>query len=142
MITGYSDTPDDSTSDRCIDAFRYNEENLPRNEGWIAERAARFGGEGNGISRPINASSNICYRVGCLVDRWTTTRNVSNRDNDLSTCRSLLEEKRNQPPFPLPSVSLFLSRFRRFRRSKEQGVAMRRGEFGCCVAHVARLCDI
>lgn len=140
MITGYSDTPDDSTSDRCIDAFRYNEENLPRNEGWIAERAARFGGEGNGISRPINASSNICYRVGCLVDRWTTTRNVSNRDNDLSTCRSLLEEKRNQPPFPL--LSLFLSRFRRFRRSKEQGVAMRRGEFGCCVAHVARLCDI
>lgn len=136
MITGYSDTPDDSTSDRCIDAFRYNEENLPRNEGWIAERAARFGGEGNGISRPINASSNICYRVGCLVDRWTTTRNVSNRDNDLSTCRSLLFEKRNQPPFLSPSVSLFLSRFRRFRRSKEQGVAMRRVTRGirllCC----------
>lgn len=129
MITGYSDTPDDSTSDRCIDAFRYNEENLPRNEGWIAERAARFGGEGNGISRPINASSNICYRVGCLIDRWTTTRNVSNRDNDLSTCRSLLFEKRNQPPFPLPLhllVSLEISSFpqkQRARCSDETGDA-------------------
>lgn len=58
---------------------------------------------GERINRPINASSNICYRGDRLS--WTTKKaDVSNdRDNDLSTPRSLSSVREETPtPFSLP----------------------------------------
>lgn len=63
---------------------------------------------GERINRPINASSNICYRGDRLS--WTTKKaDVSNdRDNDLSTPRSLSSVREETPtPFSLPPSSCF-----------------------------------
>lgn len=123
--------------DRCIDIFRYNGERFRATEVVVDCRTSDSiwrGGER--INRPINASSNICYRGDRLS--WTTKKaDVSNdRDNDLSTPRSLSSVREETPTlFSLPShlpVSLEISLS--LRRSKEQSVAMKRdaGNSGNC----------
>lgn len=72
MITGYSDNnsrrfwsviEQESVDDRCIDAFRYKEEKLARaTKGGLQNERLDLEGRGGRISRPLNASSNICYR--------------------------------------------------------------------------------